>query len=139
GVGRGRGASPGARRVRGGAGGQSGGSAEVLAGKAFVPPGGAAPPQETAVPADLADGVQAARESLVETIAEANDELLEKYLEGQELSLDELRAGLREGTRSGKFLPILCGAAAKGIGVHALLDAIVDLLASPADLPAWAG
>src|SRR5262249_58840722 len=100
------------------AGAQFHGIVDVPAGKAFVYHGEAGAPQETAVPADLADEVQAARESLVETIAEANDELLEKYLEGQELSLEELRAGLREGTRAGKFLPILCGAAAKGIGVH---------------------
>src|SRR6185369_4045052 len=52
---------------------------------------------------------------------------------------DEIRVGLREGTRAGKFLPILCGAAVKGIGLQPLLDAIVDLLPSPADQPAWKG
>jgi elongation factor G len=95
--------------------------------------------KETDPPADLADEIAAARDQLVETIAEANDELLEKYLEGTELTAEELRAGLREGTRAGKFLPILCGAAVKGIGLHPLLDAIVDLLPSPADQPAWKG
>src|SRR4030095_14842102 len=67
--------------------------------------------KETDPPADWADEIAAAREHLVETIAEANDELLEKYLEGTELTADELRAGLREGTRTGRFLPLLCGAA----------------------------
>ena len=68
------------------------------------------------MPAGLADEVAAARERLVETIAEANDELLEKYLDGTELSVDELAAGLREGTRAGKFLPILCGAGPRASG-----------------------
>src|SRR4030095_7896261 len=79
------------------------------------------------------------REQLVETIAEANDALLEKYLEGVELTAEELSAALREGTRAGKVLPLLCGAGAKGIGLHPLLDAVVDLLPSPADLPPWQG
>src|SRR5207244_10285155 len=73
------------------------------------------------------------------TIAEANDVLLEKYLEGTELATDELVTGLRDGTLARKFLPVLCGAAARAIGLHPLLDAIVDLLASPAELPAWRG
>src|SRR5436309_1460957 len=96
-------------------------------------------PAEAAPPAELADEVRAARERLVETIAEANDALLEKYLEGVELTADELGAGLREGVRAGKFLPVLCGAAGRAIGLHPLLDAIVDLLPSPADLKPWVG
>src|SRR6185369_8150261 len=113
------------------------GVVDVLSGKAWIYKDEKA--QETQPPAALADEIAAAREQLVETIAEANDELLEKYLEGTELSPDELRVGLREGTRAGKFLPILCGAAVKGIGLQPLLDAIVDLLPSPADQPAWKG
>jgi elongation factor G len=113
------------------------GVVDVLSGKAWVYKDEKA--QETQAPAALADEIAAAREQLVETIAEANDELLEKYLEGTELSLDELRAGLREGTHAGKFLPIVCGAAVKGIGLQPLLDAIVDLLPSPAEQPAWKG
>src|SRR5206468_11876855 len=70
---------------------------------------------------------------------EANDDLVEKYLEGTELTVDELRAGLHEGARAGKLLPVLCGAAGRAIGLHPLLDAIVDLLPSPADLPPWKG
>jgi elongation factor G len=115
------------------------GVVDVLSGRAFVYQGDSGSVQEGEPPAELAGQVAAAREQLVEVIAEANDALLEKYLEGAELGLDELRAALREGTRAGRFLPILCGAAARGIGLHPLLDAIVDLLPSPADLPAWPG
>src|SRR2546422_879265 len=75
----------------------------------------------------------------VDTTAEPNAALLEKYLEGTELTADELREGLREATRGGKILPGLCGAAGRAIGLHPLLDAIVDLLPSPAELPPWKG
>ncbi|MFN8542811.1 MAG: elongation factor G [Candidatus Binatia bacterium] len=122
-----------------GAEGQFRGVVDVLTGRALVWQGDGGTFQEAPVPADLADEVQTAREILVETIAEANDALLEKYLEGVELTAEELRDGLREGTRAGKFLPVLCGAAGRGIGLQPLLDALVDLLASPADLPAWTG
>jgi elongation factor G len=115
------------------------GVVDLLSGKAFLYQGDSGTFQEGAVPADMADEVAKARDRLIETIAEANDALLEKYLEGNELSLEELRDGLREGTRTGKFLPILCGAGGRAIGLHPLLDAIVDLLPSPADLPAWKG
>jgi elongation factor G len=113
------------------------GVVDVLSGKAFVYRNETV--QETQPPADLAGEIAAAREQLVETIAEGNDALLEKYLEGVELSPDELRTALREGARAGKFLPILCGAAVKGIGMQPLLDAIVEFLPSPAEQPAWSG
>src|SRR5439155_1419791 len=90
-------------------------------------------------PCPRADGRRAARERLVETIAEANDALLERYLEGVELTAEELAAALREGVRTAKFVPVLCGAAGRAIGLHPLLDAIVDLLPSPADLKPWTG
>jgi elongation factor G len=115
------------------------GVVDVLAGRAFVYQGDSGIVKEQAPPAELADEVAAARERLVETIAEANDDLLERYLEGVELSAEELSAALRDGTRAGKFLPVLCGAGTKGIGLHPLLDAVVDLLPSPADLPPWHG
>ena len=115
------------------------GVVDVLSGRAFLYQGESGTFQEGAAPPELADAVSAAREQLVETIAEANDPLLEKYLEGTELTVEELRAGLRDGARAGKLLPLLCGAAGRAIGLHPLLDAIVDLLPSPADLPAWKG
>ena len=75
------------------------------------------------------------RDRLLEAVAESDDTLLEHYLEGGELSEEEIRTGLRSAVLGRKFLPLLVGAAPKGIGVVALLDAIVDLTASPADLP----
>jgi elongation factor G len=115
------------------------GVVDVLTGRAFLYQGDSGTFQEGPVPAELADEVAKARERLVETIAEANDALLEKYLEGVELTPEELRVGLTEGTRAGKFLPVLCGAGGRAVGLHPLLDAIVDLLPSPAELPAWVG
>jgi elongation factor G len=133
------GAKPAVLQVPIGKEGEFRGVVDVLTGRAFVYQGDSGTFQEGAAPAELADEVAAAREKLVETIAEANDELLEKYLEGTELSEAELRAVLREGTLAAKFLPILCGAAGRAIGLHPLLDAIVDLLPSPAELPPWTG
>jgi len=133
------GAKPAVLQVPIGAEAEFRGVVDVLTGRAFVYQGDSGTFQEGAAPAELADEVAKARERLVETIAEANDALLEKYLEGNELSLAELQAGLRDGARAGKFLPVLCGAAGRAIGMHALLDAIVDLLPSPAELPPWTG
>jgi elongation factor G len=133
------GAKPAVLQVPIGAEAQLRGVVDVLTGRAFVYQGESGTFQEGAAPAELADEVAAARERLVETIAEANDALLEKYLDGTELGAEELREGLREGARAGKLLPILCGAAGRAIGLHPLLDAIVDLLPSPGDLPAWKG
>src|SRR3989442_5940492 len=115
------------------------GVVDVLSGRAFLYQGDSGTFQEGTVPAELADTVAKAREQLVETIAEANDVLLEKYLEGTELATDELVTGLRDGTLARKFLPVLCGAAGRAVRLHPLLDAIVDLLASPAQLPPWRG
>jgi elongation factor G len=115
------------------------GVVDVLSGRAFLYQGDSGTVQEGAVPAELAETVAKAREQLVETIAEANDALLEKYLEGTELATEELVTGLRDGTLGRKFLPVLCGAAARAIGLHPLLDAIVELLASPAELAPWRG
>jgi elongation factor G len=133
------GAKPAVLQVPIGAEAEFKGVVDLLSNRAIVYQGDSGTFQEGPVPAELADEVAKAREKLVETIAEANDALLEKYLEGTELSLEELRDGLRDGTRAGKFLPVLCGAAGRAIGLHPLLDAIVDLLPSPADLPAWTG
>jgi len=133
------GAKPAVLHVPIGVEGEFRGVVDVLAGRALLYQGDAGVVQEGPVPAELADEVALAREQLVEVIAEANDALLEKYLEGTELTVEELCTGLREGTRARRFLPVLCGAAGRAIGLHPLLDAIVDLLPSPADLPPWTG
>src|SRR3989475_6835721 len=115
------------------------GVVDVLSGKAFLYQGESGTFQEGAAPAEAAEAAAKARDGLVEAIAEANDALVQKDLEGTELSAEELREGLREATRAGKILPVLCGAAGKAIGLHPLLDAVVDLLPSPDDLPPWKG
>ena len=91
----------------------------------------------TAIPAELADAVQAAREALVEAVAECDDVLLEKYLESGELADDEVRHGLVAGTRSGRLVPVLCGSGTAEIGVAPLLDALVGILPSAEARGAW--
>jgi len=85
------------------------------------------------VPANLKEEVRNGREKLVEAIAEADDTLLEKYLDGQELSPEELIQGLRKGVLNKTIFPILCGSGLKNMGVQLLLDAIVQCLPSPID------
>src|SRR5436309_2414175 len=119
------GATPAVLQVPIGAEAEFRGVVDVLSGKAFLYQGESGTFQEGAPPAAAADAAGKARERLVETIAEANDALLEKYLEGTELTADELREGLREAARAGKILPVLCGAAGRAIGLHPLLDPIV--------------
>ncbi len=91
------------------------------------------------VPAELANGALERREQMVEAIAETDDALLEKYLSGEEVTNDELRAGLRRATCANKLHPVLCGSAFKNKGVQPLLDAILHFLPSPLDIPAIHG
>ena len=87
------------------------------------------------IPADLKDRSLEMREKMVEAIAETSDELLEKYLSGEEVTNDELRQALRQAVIEGKLHPVLCGSAFKNKGVQPLLDAVVALLPSPLDIP----
>jgi elongation factor G len=87
------------------------------------------------IPADLRADADHFREKMVESIAESHDELLEKYLGGEQLEEGELKAALREATIAGKITPVLCGTAFKNKGVQPLLDAVVDYLPSPVDIP----
>ncbi len=97
-------------------------------------------PQEAEIPAELKDKVEEYRAKLVEAIAEhSSDALLEKYLAGQELSEEELQKGLREATISAKVIPVLAGSALKNKGVQPMLDAVVNYLPSPLDLPSVEG
>ena len=86
------------------------------------------------IPADIQDAVQTERDVLVENIAEADDDLLEKYLEGESLSDDELKAALKKGVFASKLIPVLYGSATKNIGIDLLSDFIVGCLPSPLDL-----
>ena len=87
------------------------------------------------IPDELKEAAEAAREKLVEAVADCDEALMEKYLEGKEISPDELRAGLRTGTLAAKIVPVLCGSAFKNKGVQPLLDAVRDFLPSPLDKP----
>jgi len=87
------------------------------------------------IPAELKDLALEARERMVETVAETDDELLEKYLAGDAISEDELKQAIRRGTISHRLQPVLCGSAFKNKGVQVLLDAVVDFLPSPLDIP----
>ncbi|MBW2314429.1 MAG: elongation factor G [Deltaproteobacteria bacterium] len=89
------------------------------------------------VPAEMKDAADAARQQLVESAAECDDELLEKYLEEGEISEEEALRGLITGVHAGQVLPVLCGAANREIGIAPLLRAIGQLLPSPADRGAW--
>ena len=91
------------------------------------------------VPADLFDEAVAWREKMIEAAAESSDELMEKYLEGGELSEAEITAGLRKRTIALEISPMLCGSAFKNKGVQAMLDAVIDYLPSPVDIPAIKG
>ena len=95
--------------------------------------------EERPIPEDMADLCQEWREKLVEAAAEANEELMEKYLEGGELSEDEIRAALRARTLTSEITPMLCGSAFKNKGVQAMLDGMIYYLPSPVDVPAIRG
>ncbi len=90
---------------------------------------------ETDIPAELVDMAQEYREKMVEAAAECDDELMMKFLDGEELTHDEIMLGLRKGTIEGKLNPVLCGTSYRNKGVQPLLDAIVDYLPSPIDIP----
>lgn len=91
------------------------------------------------IPAELADEAAIWREKLVEAAAEASEENMEKYLEGGDLSVDEIRNGIRIRTISNEIVPMTCGTAFKNKGVQAMLDAVIHYLPSPEDLPAIKG
>jgi elongation factor G len=87
------------------------------------------------IPEDLKEAATAAREKLIEAVASIDDDLMHKYLEGEEISEAEIRAALRAGTISLKLVPVVTGSAFKNKGVQTLLDAVVDYLPSPLDVP----
>jgi len=91
------------------------------------------------VPADLAEITQEWREKMVESAAEANEELMNRYLEDGELSVEEIKRGLRLRTIANEIVPMLCGSAFKNKGVQAMLDAVIDYLPAPTDIPPVTG
>lgn len=93
----------------------------------------------TEIPEDLKEKADEYREQLVESVAETDEELMMKYLEGEELTEEELIAGIRKGTVNVDFTPVLCGSSYKNKGVQLLLNAIVEYMPSPLDVPAIKG
>ena len=89
----------------------------------------------TDIPAELKDKAQKMHDEMVEKIVETDDALLERYFEGEEISIDELKKAIRKGTIAKTFTPVLCGSSYKNKGVQMLLDAMVEYLPSPLDIP----
>jgi elongation factor G len=90
--------------------------------------------EEVDIPADLVELANEWRGNLLESVSDSDDVLMEKYLEGEELTEEEVRTGLRKGTLSGKIVPMTCGSAFKNKGVQLLLDAVIDYLPAPSDV-----
>ena len=95
--------------------------------------------KEVEIPADLQEKAAEYRAKMIETAVEADEKLMERYLEGGEISNDEIKAAIRQGTIALQFNPVLCGTAFKYKGIQKLLDAVVDYLPSPLDIPAITG
>ncbi len=91
--------------------------------------------EHNAIPEELVDLANEYRDKLVEAVSETSEELMMKYLEGEELTEQEIRDGIRRGVIGNKFIPVLCGSAFKNKGVQPLLDAVVDYMPSPLDVP----
>lgn len=95
--------------------------------------------EESDIPEDVLKEANEYRTKLIESVSETDDVLMEKYLEGEELTEAEIRTGLRLGTISGAIVPVTCGSAFKNKGIQLLLDAVIDYLPSPLDVPAIQG
>ncbi|MGD8282848.1 MAG: elongation factor G [Desulfobacterales bacterium] len=114
------------------------GVVDLISGKAFVyAEDGKA--KEGEVPSDIQELVESEKENLIENIAEADDDLIERYLEGETLSEEDLRKALRKGTLAHTFVPVVCGSSTKNIGIDLLMDLIIDAMPSPLDRGAMVG
>ena len=91
--------------------------------------------EATDIPADMMDQAEEFHNNLVEAVAETDDELMEKFFEGEELTVEEIKAAIRKATIAGKMTPVLCGTSYRNKGVQPLLDAIVDYMPAPIDVP----
>ena len=95
--------------------------------------------REEEIPADMLEQCQEYRQKMIESVAETDDTLLDKFFMGEELTIDEIKTGIRKATCSLKMFPVLCGTAARNKGIQELLNAIVDYMPSPIDVPAITG
>ncbi len=107
--------------------------------KAWTFAGETGKPSEAPIPADLADAANAAREALIEMVAEADDSLMEKFFDAGTLTQEELLGGLKRAFSAGKVFPVVCTSATANIGIQPLLDAIITYVPSPAERPFRAG
>ena len=96
-------------------------------------------PEPSPIPQEDREEFESHREAMIEKIVETDEGLMIRYLEGETLPVDELRAALRRATIGGRLVPVVCGSALAGMGIHAVMDAIVDYLPSPAEVPAVTG
>ena len=96
-------------------------------------------PTEIEIPEELKDLVEEKRNELIEAVAEYDEEIMEKYLNGEELSIDEIKSCIRKGTLAAEFFPVMCGSAYKNTGVKLLLDAVIDYLPAPTDIASIKG
>ena len=94
-------------------------------------------PEKVEIPAEYADQVEELRAELIEKVAELDEELTMKYLEGEEITIAEIKAALRKGVCEVKIFPVICGSSYRNKGVQLMLDAVVDYLPSPLDVPAY--
>jgi len=112
------------------------GVVDLLEGKALIyENGGETPPPEGPVPQEYREQYESYRETMIEKIVETDESLMIRYLEGEDIPPQDLRDALRKGTIEGSLLPVLCGTALSGRGVHPLLDAVIDYLPAPIDVP----
>jgi elongation factor G len=109
------------------------GVVDLLSMKAHVYEGDSGKFSESDIPGELKNEAEEARQRLLESVSETDDELLEKYLDGKELSMEELKKAIRIATREGKLFPILYGSSTHQIGIPQLLDAVIDYLPAPLD------
>ena len=91
------------------------------------------------IPADMVDKVEEYRNAMIEAVAEVDEELMMKYLEGEEITEEEIRAALRKGVINNEIVPVICGSSYKNKGVQPMIDAVVEYLPSPVDIPAVKG
>ena len=96
-------------------------------------------PEEIEIPADLKDIAEEKRTEMIEDAAEFDEELMEKYLEGAEISIDLIKRAIRKGVLAVKMFPVMCGTALGNIGVKLMLDAVIDYLPAPTDIPSIKG
>ena len=95
--------------------------------------------EEQEIPADMLEKAEEYRTNLVESVAELDEELMDKYLGGEELTIDEIKAAIRKGCISCEIIPVFCGSAYRNKGVQALLDGVVDYMPAPIDIPSIKG